>query len=135
MSNFVYALIHEHDGTFGISFPDFPGCVSGGRSLDEAAARGRETLNFHVAGMVEDGDPLPQPRTLQELKSDPVFLEDSEEATILAVPVELPGRAVRVNVSLEERLLQSIDRAARASGKSRSAFLAEAARAMIKDTA
>ena len=40
MSSLVYALIHEENGAYGISFPDFPGCVSGGRSLDEALARG-----------------------------------------------------------------------------------------------
>jgi predicted RNase H-like HicB family nuclease len=135
VSEFVYALIHEEKGRYGISFPDFPGCVSGGRSLDETLARGQEALAFHVGGMIEDGDALPLPRTLEELKKDPVFAEDSEGAAVVAVPVELPGRAVRVNVSLEESLLESIDRAAKAAGQSRSAFLAEAARARIKGAA
>jgi len=132
MSRFTYALVHEEDGTYGVSFPDFPGCVSGGRTLDEALARGQEALAFHIAGIIEDGDPLPLLRSLGELKADPVFVEDSEGAAIAAVPVELPGQAVRVNVSIDERLLESIDRAARAAGQSRSAFLAEAARARIK---
>ncbi|MGB8365566.1 MAG: type II toxin-antitoxin system HicB family antitoxin [Rhizomicrobium sp.] len=35
MADYVIALIHEEDGAYGISFPDFPGCVSGGNSLDE----------------------------------------------------------------------------------------------------
>ena len=135
VSNFVYALIHEENGAYGISFPDFPGCVSGGRSLDEALARGRETLLFHVAGMVEDGDPLPVLRTLEQLKSDPAFIEDAEGAVIAVVPVELPGKAVRVNVSLDEHLLDAIDRAARSAGQSRSAFLADAARARIRNAA
>jgi len=135
MSNFTYALIHEEGGAYGISFPDFPGCVSGGRNLDEALARGAETLLFHVAGMVEDGDPLPVLRTLEELRVDPAFVEDSEHAVVAIVPVELPGRAVRVNVSIDERLLDAIDRAARAAGQSRSAFLADAARARIRNAA
>jgi predicted RNase H-like HicB family nuclease len=135
VSNFVYALIHEEGGAYGISFPDFPGCVSGGRSLDEALARGAETLLFHVAGMVEDGDPLPVLRTLEQLKSDPIFIEDAEGAVIAVVPVELPGKAVRVNVSIDEHLLDAIDRAARSAGQSRSAFLAEAARARIRNAA
>ena len=135
MDQFVYALVHEEDGAYGISFPDFPGCVSGGRNLDEALARGQDTLAFHVAGMIEDRDPLPLPRSLSDLKSDPLFVEDSQAAAIIAVPVQLPGRAVRINVSIDEGLLQSIDRAAHASGKSRSAFLADAARARIRETA
>lgn len=135
MSSFVYALIHEEDGAYGISFPDFPGCVSGGSSLDEALARGREALAFHVEGMIEDGDLLPVPRRLDELKIDPTFIEDADGAAIVAVPLELPGRAVRVNVSIEERLLEAIDRAAHAAGQSRSAFLTEAARTRIKGAA
>jgi predicted RNase H-like HicB family nuclease len=131
----VLALIHEVNGAYGISFPDFPGCVSGGRSLDETLARGAETLTFHIAGMVEDGDPLPMLRTLDQLKSDPTFTEDSEGAVVAIVPVELPGKAVRVNVSIDEHLLDAIDRAARSAGQSRSAFLAEAARARIRGAA
>lgn len=135
MTNFVYALIHQDEGSYGISFPDFPGCVSGGQSLDEAISRGAETLLFHFAGMVEDRDPLPVLRSLEELKSDPDFVEDAEGAVIAVVPVELPGKAVRVNVSIDEHLLDAIDRAARSAGQSRSAFLADAARARIRSAA
>lgn len=132
MTENVYALIHEEGGAYGISFPDFPGCVSGGATLDEALARGRETLAFHVAGMIEDGDALPSLRSLTELKRDKDFVEDSDGAVIVAVPVDLPGKAVRVNVSIDEALLEAIDRRARALGQSRSSFLAEAARAHIR---
>jgi predicted RNase H-like HicB family nuclease len=130
--NNTYALVHEEDGAYGISFPDFPGCVSGGTSLDEAVARGQAALAFHVAGMVEDGDALPALRSLTELKADPTFVEDAGGAVIVAIPVELPGRAVRVNVSIDEQLLKNIDRAAQAAGQTRSAYLSEAARARIK---
>ncbi|MBN9022639.1 MAG: type II toxin-antitoxin system HicB family antitoxin [Rhizobiales bacterium] len=135
MNSFTYGLIHEQDGRYGISFPDFPGCISGGASLDEALARGAETLTFHIEGMIADGDPLPVLRTLEQLRQDAGFLEDAEGAVIAAVPVELPGRAVRVNVSIDEHLLDAIDRAARAAGQSRSAFLASAARARIRSAA
>ncbi len=127
----VIALVHEDGGAFGISFPDFPGCVSGGRSLDEAIARGTATLAFHVAGMVEDGDTLPLPRGLSELRTDPAFSADLVDAIVAAVPVELPGKSVRVNISIDEQLLDAVDRAAAATGSSRSAFLARAARAAI----
>ncbi len=131
MADNVFALIHEGNRAFGISFPDFPGCISGGDTIDEAIRRGREALAFHVEGMVEDGDELPVPRTLTELRKDPAFRADAKGAVITSVPVELPGRAVRVNISMDERLLESIDRAAAAAGQSRSAFLAAAVRARI----
>ena len=131
----AYALIHEEDGVFGISFPDFPGCVSTGPTEEEALRKGAQALSFHVAGMVEDGDPLPVPRGLAELRASASFREDAEGAVVALVPFDVPGRAVRLNISMEERLLESVDRAAAAAGQSRSAFLAEAARQRLKGAA
>lgn len=132
MADHVIALIHEENGAYGISFPDFPGCVSGGASLDEALRRGAETLAFHVAGMIEDGDAMPVLRALQELRRDAEFRADAKNAVVAVVPVEFPGKAVRVNISIDERLLGAIDREAEARGESRSAFLATAAKERIK---
>jgi len=48
-------LHKEGKSDFGVSFPDFPGCVTAGKSLDEASRRAPEALAFHIAGMMEDG--------------------------------------------------------------------------------
>jgi len=132
MQRTAYALIHSQDGVFGISFPDFPGCISGGGSAEEALRKGAQALTFHVAGMIEDGDAVPEPRKLEELQSDPDFQEDADGAVLALVTYELPGRAVRLNISMEESLVDSVDRAARAAGLTRSSFLAEAARARLR---
>jgi predicted RNase H-like HicB family nuclease len=128
----VYALIHEEGGVFGISFPDFPGAISTGRSEEEAIRKGTEALAFNVAGMVEDGDALPMLRSLAELKRDRSFRAAARDAALALVPFDLPGRAVRLNISMDENLLTAVDRAAQASGQSRSAFLADAARQRIR---
>jgi predicted RNase H-like HicB family nuclease len=48
------ALIHkESDSDFGVSFPDFPGCVTAGRTIDEAKDMAREALSGHVRVMTE----------------------------------------------------------------------------------
>jgi len=128
----AYALIHEEDGRVGVSFPDFPGAVSAGRDAEDAIRKGSELLTFHVAGMVEDGDRLPILRSVAELRADPEFSEDADGAVLALVPFDLPTRSVRVNITMEEALLKSVDEAAQAGGQSRSAFLAEAARARIR---
>ncbi|MGO4738652.1 type II toxin-antitoxin system HicB family antitoxin [Bosea sp. 2KB_26] len=128
----AYALIHEENGNYGISFPDFPGCISGGATAEDAIRKGSEALTFHVSGMAEDGDPLPLLRSISELKSDREFAEASADAVVAMVPFDLPSRAVRINVSIDENLLSSIDAAAKAAGMTRSAFLAEAARTKIR---
>lgn len=128
----AFALVHEEDGSFGVSFPDFPGAVTVGRSAEEALRKASEALTFHVAGMLADGDTIPAPRALAELQRDPAFQQDAAGAVLAFVPFEMPGKSVRLNVTLDENLLGAIDQAARAAGQSRSAFLAEAARARIR---
>jgi predicted RNase H-like HicB family nuclease len=128
----AYALIHEEKGSFGVSFPDFPGCISAAKTIDDVVRKGSEALSFHVAGMVEDGDPVPPLRKLAELNADPEFRVWAEGAVLAVVPFELPGKSVRVNISIDEHLLEAVDRAAQAVGQSRSAYLAEAARQRVK---
>ena len=128
----AYALIHREGGVCGASFPDFPGVVATGRTAEEAIRKGSEALSFHVAGMGEDGDTLPMLRDLDALERDPDFREDQEGAVLALVPFDLPTRSVRINLSVEESLLGAIDRRAKAEGKSRSAFLAEAARMKLR---
>ena len=123
----VVTLVHGKPGAYGISYPDFQGCVSGGETIDEALRRGREGLAFHVESMVEEGEKLPRVRDVAEIKADPEFAEDFEDAIIAVVDLELPSRVVRLNISLDESLVLRIDRAAEALGESRSGFLAEAA--------
>jgi predicted RNase H-like HicB family nuclease len=135
MAEHVIALVHNEDDAYGISFPDFPGVASGGASLDEAVRRGTATLGFHVAGMVEDGEGLPVLRSIEELRRDRDFRADAKGAVVVAVPVELPGKAMRINISMDERLLSAIDREAAALGETRSAFLANAARARMQKVA
>jgi predicted RNase H-like HicB family nuclease len=138
MERQIWALIHtaKKDGkdVYGISFPDFAGVASGGTSMEEALERGRATLAFHLAGLAEDGEDIPAPRPLDALRED-TDVQDAirtEGAIVAQVPVDLPGKPVRVNISVEDSLLAAIDRAAKAAGQTRSGFIAEAARARLK---
>lgn len=128
------AFIHSADGPgFGVSFPDFPGCVSDGDTVEEAIHRGAEALAFHVEGMIEDGEAVPEPRAVQEIKADPSLVEWREGADVAFVPLVLDkGSPRRVNVSLDYGLLQAIDDEAKRRGMTRSAFLSSAARNEIE---
>jgi len=50
-----------------VSFPDFPGCVTAGKTLEEARRLAVEALEMHIAGMIEDGEELPEPAALDDL--------------------------------------------------------------------
>jgi predicted RNase H-like HicB family nuclease len=132
----TWGIMHHENGVVGVSFPDFPGCITGAETEEEAARKADEVLTFHVAGMVEDGDPIPSSRTQKELLEDPEFVEGMQNGgVLLLVRYELPKKAIRINISMDESLIEAIDRAAEHRGQSRSAFLAEAARARLKNAA
>jgi predicted RNase H-like HicB family nuclease len=80
------ALIHKDDGTsYGVSFPDVPGCISAGDTFEEAVANAAEALAGHFALMKADGDTVPQPRSYEQLRHDPDFVEDSADAIVTMV--------------------------------------------------
>jgi len=124
----VVALIHEENGVYGASFPDFPGCTTAATDPDTVIAKAAEVLARHIEGMIADGLELPQVRALSQLAGDPFFVRDAAGVMIALVSCTPAARAVRLNVTLDESLLARIDRAAEAAGETRSEYLAGAAR-------
>lgn len=80
------ALVHKDKGTsYGVSFPDVPGCISAGDTFEEAVANATEALAGHIALMTADGDAIPAPRSFEQLKHDPEFIEDSADLIVTMV--------------------------------------------------
>ncbi len=69
--DYIAYLHKDSKSDFGVSFPDFPGCVTAGKSLDEARRKAPEALAFHIAGMLEDGEKIPKPSKMDDLAGDP----------------------------------------------------------------
>lgn len=122
---FYPAIIERSADGFGVFFPDLPGCVSAGKSEQEAAENAEEALAGHLIVAAEYGDELAPPSPFDSINRDP---EVDEVARIL-VRAERPGKSVRVNVTLDEGLVAAIDKVA----KNRSGFLADAARAALRE--
>lgn len=62
-----YAVVIEQGGeNYSAFVPDLPGCVATGASLEEAERFIREAIEFHLAGMREDGIPIPLPSSTIE---------------------------------------------------------------------
>ncbi len=125
----IVALVHRDNESYGISFPDLPGCISAATSLDELLLDGKEALDLHVEMMLQDGEALPDFRSLHALRADPEFAEDFATAELVTLlPVDIPGRAVKVTITMEEHLLMRLNKAAERQGYTRSGFIAEAVR-------
>ena len=59
-----YAVVIEQaDGNYSAYAPDVPGCIATGATIEEVTQRFREALAFHLEGLREGGDPIPQPTT------------------------------------------------------------------------
>ena len=128
MKRYIAVVHHEPGTSYGISFPDFPGCISAGDTFEDAVKSGTDALAAHAAWMRQDGDAIPEPRDLAEIKAEEDWI-DWTDAVVTLVPL-LPSsdKVVRVNVTMNERDLAEIDAAAQAWGMTRSAFLVDAAK-------
>ena len=55
-------LVHKDvDSDYGVSFPDLPGCVTAGSTIEEAREMAAEALALHLDGLAEDGALIPLP--------------------------------------------------------------------------
>ena len=125
MTVYIALLRKDADSDYGVEFPDFPGCVTAGRTLDEARRMAVEALALHVEGIIEEGDPLPMPSTLDSIMAVP---ENTDGVVFLVDIPASPARAMRINVTLPNDIVEAIDRVT----KNRSRFLAEAARVKLR---
>jgi predicted RNase H-like HicB family nuclease len=132
MANYIAIVHKEAKSDFGVSFPDFPGCITAGQNIDEAKDMAQDALNLHIQGMLEDGEPLPAPSKLEDIMADPDYA-DGVAYLVVSVPEAAP-RTVRVNITLPEMTLKQIDVAAKKRGMSRSSFLVHAAQTALQAT-
>lgn len=130
MVNYIAIIHKEPKSDYGVSFPDFPGCITAGSDLEEARAMAQEALEFHLRGMREDGEFIPAPSSLDAIRAAKM-----EGDLFFLVSVSLPKeeRVQRVNITLPESLLKKIDRHVEDFGMTRSGFLASAAAAKMAD--
>lgn len=121
-TRFFPAIAEAGSDGFYAHFPDLPGCVSHGATLEALAANAEQALALHLAGMREDGESIPEPTPLETLEPAP----DVQAVARLLIRAELPGRAIRLNISMEEGLVASLDAEAKRRQTTRSALLATA---------
>ena len=130
MANYI-AIVHKETNTdFGVSFPDFPGCITAGQTIDEAKNFAQEALSLHIQGMFEDDDKLTAPLNLEKIMANKDFA-DAVAYLVVTVP-DAKHRTVRVNITVPEMTLKQIDAAAKKRGMSRSSFLVHVAQHAIQ---
>jgi predicted RNase H-like HicB family nuclease len=60
-------IVEKSENNYGAWAPDLPGCVTTGQTVEETLANMREAIEFHLEGMREDGEPIPEPTSVAAL--------------------------------------------------------------------
>jgi predicted RNase H-like HicB family nuclease len=125
MKKWLYPAILERGpkGTFGAWFPDFPGCVAGGKSQQETIEKAEHKLAQAVDALAEHDRPLPHPTPVERI----VLPKGCDFLAYFIVGVDPPDPSERVNVYLPKSLIRRIDKRAAELGMNRSSFFGLAA--------
>lgn len=117
------ALIHKDEGSdYGVTFPDFPGCVTAGETLQDALRMAREALTLHIMGMVEEGEPVPR-ITADMLGLTALDARDDAVVTVISVP-EITS--VHSHYITTKAATARLDAAAAKAGMTRDTFMRKA---------
>lgn len=120
-------VIHKDENSdYGVTFPDLPGCFSAGDTIEEALANAQEAAECHIEGILIDSEPIPVPTSIENHKDNPDF-KDGIWALVEVDLSRLSLKSKRVNITMPERLLNSLDYFAKKHGETRSGVLAQAA--------
>jgi predicted RNase H-like HicB family nuclease len=87
MPVYIALIQKDGDGTFNVSFPDLPGIVTAGDTLDEAIAEAEETLEYAAEDWrnPDGSSSLPTPRTIEQLTSNPKFADAADGGVIVEI--------------------------------------------------
>jgi len=111
------ALIDGEDGAFGVVFPDIPGVVAMGSTIDEALINAEAALRDYAVETERDGDELVDASPLQFVKTPP-------GNQLVSIPlIRTSGKSVRAGLTLDEEVAEFISTEARRRGMTRKAYI------------
>jgi len=78
----MYPALFHYDikNKIGVTFPDFPGCITCGKNEEEAIQNAQKALALHIRGMINDNETLPAPSvpntatTLQHKRTQNIWI-------------------------------------------------------------
>lgn len=111
------ALIDGEEGAYGVAFPDLPGVVAMGDTLDEALVNAEEALRDSAVEAENDSVELARPSAIETVTVP-------SGSALVSVPlIRFSGRRVRANMMLSEGVVEFMDSEASRRGMTRTAFV------------
>lgn len=128
----------DQKGVYNVSFPDLPGCCTFGKGLDGAMEAAMDALTGYLEVEMERGETVPAPsewllaKEKAEAEARELDIALPPETLYQLVPADpKPEPAIRLNISMQPKLVALIDRRAKEEGLTRSGLLALAAKRYV----
>ncbi|MDL2314021.1 type II toxin-antitoxin system HicB family antitoxin [Desulfovibrio sp. OttesenSCG-928-C14] len=133
---YIAAFVPEKEGNFSVYFPDIPGAVTGGYTLEECAEYGADILEDILQELAAEKKAIPEPSSLESVQAkvkamrreSGLELPESTLYQLFKAP-SLDMVPVKITVSLPKAVLEEADRKAREYGMTRSGLLSQAVQA------
>ena len=95
MAQYIATVHKDRASEYGVQFYDFPGCITAGKTIEEARIMATEALTGHLTLMLEDRDEIPTPSSLEIVLTNP----DHQDATAFLV-IEIADNLIRSKLEL-----------------------------------
>ena len=119
-------VIHKDPSSdYGVTIPDLPGCFSVGSTIEEAINMAQEAAECHIEGILIDSEPISTPSDIENHKDNP-DLKDGIWALVEVDISKLSLKSKRINITMPERLIRTVDQYAKRYGSTRSGLLSQA---------
>jgi predicted RNase H-like HicB family nuclease len=115
--------IGTETAAYGVVVPDLPGCFSAGDTIDDAVTAAEEAAAAWIDATLDAGATVPAPSSIEALRARPDYAGWAF-GVITVDPAALDSSIERVNITLPRRVLLRLDAQARASGETRSGYIA-----------
>lgn len=96
----IFRPFSDESGGFVVEFPDLPGCVTEGKTLEEAIEMGIDAASGWILGELEDGESIPEASKYKDIKPN-----ENEMVNLLLLDLDSYAekygeKAVRKNLTI-----------------------------------
>ncbi|MBP2638690.1 MAG: hypothetical protein H6Q72_4597 [Firmicutes bacterium] len=103
MDKYIFPAVFdpcEEQPGYCITFPDLPGIVTQGDTVEESLAMAKEALELHLFGMEEDSEEIPVPSNPSQLIAPPGGFISLVEASMPIFREKMANKAVNATVTM-----------------------------------
>lgn len=106
MDKYIFPAIFEARSKNGyyITFPDLPGCITHGETVEDAFAMAKEALELHLYGMEEDSNSIPKPTVPNQIIVNNNSFVTLVEAWMPLIRNQIANKAVKKTLTIPKWL-------------------------------